>query len=88
MPYTKDADLPDAVKDNLPKHAQDIWREAYDSANDEYADPKKRTRGGDREEVAVRVAWAAVEHEYHKDEKTGKWVEGARESRHPAATRP
>jgi cation transport regulator len=75
VPYKSDTGLPDAVKDNLPMHAQDIWREAYDSAFEEYADPKKRTRGGDREEVAARVAWSAVEHEYHKDAK-GHWVEG------------
>ncbi len=25
------------------------------------------------EEVAHKVAWAAVENEYEKDEKTGKW---------------
>jgi cation transport regulator len=76
MPYRKDGELPDAVQDNLPKHAQDIWREAYDSAFKEYADPKKRRGHEGREETAARVAWAAVEHEYHKDAK-GAWVTGA-----------
>lgn len=27
MPYRTDAELPDSVKDNLPAHAQDIYRE-------------------------------------------------------------
>jgi len=32
MPYSNDAELPDSVKDNLPNHAQDIYREAFNSA--------------------------------------------------------
>ena len=78
MPYKTREELPDAVRKNLPPHAQEVFRKAFDAAWGEYADPKKRSRGGSREEVANRVAWAAVEHEYHKDAKTGKWVEGGR----------
>lgn len=77
MAHKTDSQLPDAVRDNLPKHAQDIWREAFDSAFKEYADPKKRRGDESQEETAARVAWAAVEREYHKDATTGKWVEGA-----------
>lgn len=76
MPYKTDGDLPDAVKDNLPRHAQDIWREAFDGAWEEYADPKKRRGKESHEAASARVAWAAVEHEYHKDAKTGAWKEG------------
>ncbi len=76
MPYKTDRDLPAAVRDNVPKHAQDIWREAFDHAWEEYADPKKRRGDESREEAAARVAWAAVKSEYHKDEKTGEWVPG------------
>ena len=32
MPYRTNQELPDSVKDNLPNHAQDIYREAFDSA--------------------------------------------------------
>ena len=32
MPYEKLTDLPDSVRDNLPKHAQEIYRAAYNSA--------------------------------------------------------
>lgn len=67
MPYDKNSDLPDSVKDNLPSHAQDIFREAFNSASDEYK----------QEDTAFKVAWAAVKHEYHKDEDSGRWVEGA-----------
>ncbi len=71
MPYSSNAELPDNVKNNLPKHAQDIYREAYNSAEDEYRDPKKRKKGGSQEETAHRVAWNAVKQKYHKDD--GEW---------------
>ncbi len=74
MPYKKTSDLPDAVKDNLPEHAQKIFMEAFNNAWDTYADPKKRRGKESQEEAAMRVAWAAVKHEYEKDEKSGKWV--------------
>lgn len=66
MPYRKNSDLPDRVKDNLPEHAQDIYREAYNSASEEYKDPEKRRGRSSREETAHKVAWAAVKKEYHK----------------------
>ncbi len=37
MPYDKRADLPDSVRDNLPAHAQDIYKEAFNSAWEQYA---------------------------------------------------
>ncbi len=67
MPYKERSDLPDSVKDNLPAHAQDIYKESYNSAWDEY---------GHDEERAHRVAWGAVKKSYHKNDD-GKWVKGA-----------
>ena len=64
MPYKQRTDLPDSVKDNLPKHAQEIYQAAYNSAWDEYNHDEER---------AHRVAWAAVKSKYEKDEKTGEW---------------
>lgn len=72
MPYDTLDELPDPVKDNLPEHAQEIYKEAFNSAWDEYADPKKRRDDASREETAHKVAWAAVKHSYEK--KDGKWV--------------
>ena len=66
MPYKTNAELPDSVKSHLPSHAQDIYREAFDHAWDEYADPAKRRRAASREEVAHKVAWAAVKQSYEK----------------------
>jgi cation transport regulator len=65
MPYEKLTDLPDSVRDNLPKHAQEIYRAAYNSAEDQY----------DEEDRRHRVAWAAVKDKYEKDEESGEWVE-------------
>jgi cation transport regulator len=51
MPYNNDAELPDSVKDNLPNHAQDIYREAFNSAWEEYKDaskPRERIAGRGR----------------------------------------
>lgn len=72
MPYDTLDELPDPVKENLPKHAQEIYKEAFNSAWDEYADPKKRRDDTGREETAHKVAWAAVKHSYEK--KDGEWV--------------
>jgi cation transport regulator len=66
MPYSNDAELPDSVKDNLPNHAQDIYREAFNSAWEEYKDASKRRGNESREEVAHKVAWAAVKQKYEK----------------------
>ena len=72
MPYDKNADLPRSVQDNLPAHAQEIYRKAFNSAWDEYKNPEDRRGEAGREETAHKVAWAAVKKEYHKD--GGKWV--------------
>ena len=65
MPYEKLTDLPDNVRDSLPKHAQEIYQAAYNSAEDQYGE----------EERAHRVAWSAVKQRYEKDEESGEWVE-------------
>lgn len=73
MPYHSVAELPDSVKDNLPKHAQEIYKEAYNSAWDEYKDPEDRRGDASREETAHRVAWSAVKQKYEKNDN-GRWV--------------
>ena len=67
MPYANRGELPDSVKDHLPAHAQGIYKEAFNSAWDEYSQDEVR---------AHRIAWGAVKKSYHKNE-SGKWVEGA-----------
>ena len=65
MPRTNQ-ELPYSVKDNLPSHAQEIYREAFDSAWHEYQDPDKRRGNESREGVAHKVALAAVKQKYEK----------------------
>lgn len=67
MPYARNSDLPAAVRDFLPEHAQDIFRSAFNAA---YLSYRNRS---DREAIAHRVAWAAVKRKYRKDGVT--WVE-------------
>ena len=51
MPYKDLNDLPKSVQEHLPKHAQEIYRAAFNSAWDEYGQDEERTQ---------RVAWSAV----------------------------
>ena len=73
MPYEKTSELPSSVKDNLPKHAQDIYMNAYNSAWEQYKDPDDRRGGASREETSHKVAWSAVKEEYEKND-SGQWV--------------
>jgi cation transport regulator len=73
MPYKDVKDLPESVRDNLPKHAQEIYLEAFNNAWDQYAKPEARRGSASREETAHKVAWSAVKKVYEKDEKTGEW---------------
>jgi cation transport regulator len=58
MPYETNAELPQPVQRNLPSHAQDIYREAFNHAHARY--------GVGQEERAHRIAWAAVKRSYEK----------------------
>jgi cation transport regulator len=73
VPYGSNRELPNGVRENLPAHAQDIYREAFNNAHEQYADPKKRRdKADDPEEVAHKVAWSAVKQEYEK--RNDRWV--------------
>ena len=66
MPYDRNAELPDSVRDNLPEHAQTIYREAFNSAFEEYKSARDRRSDASREETAHKVAWSAVKQKYEK----------------------
>lgn len=72
MPYDRISDLPDSVRDHVPKHAQEIYREAFNSAWDQYRDADDRKGDASREETAHRVAWSAVKDSYRKGDD-GRW---------------
>jgi cation transport regulator len=52
------------VKNNLPKHAQEIYKEAFYSAEDQYGEEGR----------AHATAWSAVEQKYEKNDQ-GNWVQ-------------
>jgi cation transport regulator len=66
MPYATNADLPPSVRNHLPDHAQDIYREAFNHA---YAAHEGDVR---QEEAAHRIAWAAVKRSYVKSGES--WI--------------
>ena len=72
MPYPSLDDLPETVQENLPRHAQEIYKEAFNSAWDEYRDADKRRGDASREETAHKVAWSAVKEKYQKGDDD-KW---------------
>ena len=66
MPYASNDQLPPPVRNHLPPAAQDIYREAFNHAWQTYGSEPRR------EEIAHRVAWAAVKHRYQKG-ADGDW---------------
>ncbi|MGN6671114.1 MAG: ChaB family protein [Candidatus Nucleicultricaceae bacterium] len=67
MPYTSINDLPKAVRDHLPKKAQEIYMASFNQAFEFYKKPGRRKVKSDiQEQVAARVAWSAVKKQYHK----------------------
>ena len=71
MPYKTVASLPENVRNHLPRHAQEIYLAAYNNAWEEYREAEDRRGTSSREEVAHKVAWAAVKRKYQK--QLGKW---------------
>jgi cation transport regulator len=61
MPYPTLDDLPRAVQ-HLPRHAQEIFRAALNAAWQSYTGRGPQAQ----EEIAHRVAWAAVKKRYRK----------------------
>ena len=60
MPYATNISLPASVRNHLPEHAQDIFRAAFNHAFESHeGDPRQ-------EEIAHRIAWAAVKRHYEK----------------------
>jgi len=66
MPYANNSDLPASVRNHLPAHAQDIYREAFNHAFASHAGEH------DLEARSHRIAWAAVKYSYEKVDN--EWV--------------
>lgn len=75
MQYKYNKDLPEFVQNHLPESAQDIFREAYNNAFEEYRGPKQHRIHESREDTAYKAAWAAVKEKYVQENE--KWVRRA-----------
>lgn len=73
MPYSLIRELPYSVRSNLPAHAQEIYRQAFNRAWQEYADSTDRNEDASREVTAHKVAWSVVKQKYSKDSYSGRW---------------
>ena len=60
MPYSENNELPKTVTNVLSDHAQDIYRNAFNRAWDDYEDPSDRPEDESREDSAHNKAWGAV----------------------------
>jgi len=56
LPYNSLEELPDSVKDNLPHHAQEIFKEAFNSASEEYKE----------EELDIKLLYVAMTRTLHR----------------------
>ena len=75
MPYATDAALPERLRHSLPPHARDTFRAAFNAAFKSYAASPRR------EEIAHRVAWAAVKRRFVKLNE--RWIEREASARTP-----
>ena len=73
MPYRSINELAESVRNVLPKHAQEIYKEAFNSAYDQYDQPSERRGDDDREETAHKVAWSAVKKAGYEKGDDDKW---------------
>ena len=65
--YLTNRDLPDHVKYTLPYPAQDIYREAFNSAWKHTSNPTTPDDSDiSHEEIVHRLAWSAVKKQYIK----------------------
>ena len=67
MPYRNIDELPENTRSSLPKHAQEIYLAAFNNAWENTGKPEDRRGDSSREEVAHKVAWAAVKQQYEKE---------------------
>lgn len=73
MPYKTINELPEDVRGVLPKHAQDIYKEAYNNAYEQYKNPRDREGDESREVVSHKVAWSAVKKAGYEKSDDGHW---------------
>jgi cation transport regulator len=71
MSYQSRDELPEIIRDILSPEAQDVYIDAYNAAWQTYEESTVQTL--DRQSVAHRVAWDAVNREFVHDTQRGIW---------------
>jgi cation transport regulator len=71
MPYSEIEELPDPIREDLPTEAQEVYKDAFNTA-EEYNPAEKTPTDESVEDTAHRMAREAVKREYEK--KDGRWV--------------
>ncbi|AKB49927.1 Cation transport regulator chaB [Methanosarcina barkeri str. Wiesmoor] len=56
MPYKTNSELPTLVREKLQERGQDIYREAFNSAWEEYEEPSER-RGDTKREETIDITF-------------------------------
>lgn len=72
MPYQAKKICQTAYNTSYPPMPRRIYKEAFNSAWEQYKDKADRRDDASREETAHKVAWSAVKKEYAKGEDE-KW---------------
>jgi len=72
MPYDSVSDLPASVRDNLPKHAREVYLAAYNNAWEEYKNAGDRKGGASGVAVEHKVPCSGAKNKYEKA-KEGSW---------------
>lgn len=73
MVYKTLEELPERIRNQMDPHEQEVYREAFNCAWDDYRRPEVRRLIPSRKVVAHRVACWAVRNKFEKDQKTGRW---------------
>ena len=73
MPYASINELPEGVRSVLPDHAQAIYKEAFNSAFEQYDESGERRGDASQEETAHKVAWSAVKKAGYKKGDDNNW---------------
>lgn len=72
MIYTTVTDLPQTIRNELPEHAQEIYRAAYNLTVEEHRASGQNPDEGELHETADQAAWMRVQMEYDRDD-SGEW---------------
>lgn len=66
MRYHDIAELPSALKNNLPKDAKEIYLAVYNNAWNRSSEARDHRIGASPDDIAHREAWSAVKEKYRK----------------------